>query len=438
MKKQTQQSIQFSKLIKELADQNIPKYEIAEKLGILKPNSTLGDNSVMTKLCNGTLKSFKGTTVEGFTSKLLTHKDFAPILTSRKIDASKFDLLFFFYYWSAYDELKLGLLGIVAGKLSECKFYYLQKDPNNIYVEKYTLEVKSITYENSETLDIIVSKKHTGATYISAHLGNKEIDEIEVSFCSYCGAMGALQKPYAGIGLLEKVKKNDFARQMDEINSNGIPHQIINALYKRRFDLSNREVEIYDSIESINITQKEPLKLVSGQWLGYYLERQIEGPEESGGIVKVLMDVEESGITNIYFKDSDDPNIKEFTVYKGFFKFPFHDSGAIIIGEFESQTNINRLILHLKPDAQKLKGVFTGYRSIDLGYFTSPIYFEKLYVSKPASQTKNDFISSLADEHKPARYHRSQKNSYSQDIIDQLQRIQDKTFDTVHSCLATS
>jgi hypothetical protein len=283
-------------------------------------------------------------------------------------------------------------------------------------------------------MDIVLSKKQTGATFISAHLGNKEINEIEVSFCSYCGAMGANQKPYAGIGLLEKIEKNDFDRYLEEISLNGIPQQITNALYRRRFDLSEKEAEVYDSIETVNMTQKEPLKLVHGQWLGYYLRSHIEGPDTNGGIVKVLMDVEESGVANIYFRESDNPKIKDVIIYKGFFRFPIENTGTITIGEFQNINNVNRLVMHLKPDAQKLKGVFTGYRTIDFGYFTSPIFFEKLYLIRDEGQTKKDFIENLINEHKPARYHMSKFNDDNEEIKNQLKRIQEKTFEIVENC----
>lgn len=416
----------FSVIVKQLNDSGFSMKEIASELGM--------DNSVLTKLCNGTLKSSKGEKLSDLITKLTNDARFGAIIKGKKIDVSKFDMLFSFYYWSAENQLRPALLGIVNDRISECRFYYLQKDLTNFYAEKDALEVKSLVYENSETMDIVLSKKKTGATFISAHLGNKEINEIEASFCSYCGAMGSTQKPYAGIGLLEKVEKENFSTWLEEISLKGIPPQITNALYKRRFDLSAIESKVYDSIEAINITQKEPLKLVNGQWLGYYLRSHIEGPNRSGGIVKVLMDVEESGVANIYFRQSDNPNIKDVTIYSGFFKFPNDNSAAITIGEFQSEKNVNRLVMYLKPDAQKLKGVFTGYRTIDLGCFTSAIFFEKLYLIRDENQTKREFIENLINEHRPARYHKSKFIDDPNDIRNQLKSIQEKTFETVENC----
>ncbi|MBK7763310.1 MAG: hypothetical protein IPI46_08035 [Bacteroidetes bacterium] len=135
------------------------------------------------------------------------------------------------------------------------------------------INIKSIYYKDSDTIDIVLrTTKHSGFTFITAYKGIKKIDEIETTFCSYSGSMDSTQKPYAGIGLLERIKMDSISKALSKISQNGVSFRITNALFERRLDLSHHEVRSFTDKDELIENQIEPLKLLNGNWEGYFLK----------------------------------------------------------------------------------------------------------------------------------------------------------------------
>lgn len=429
---------EFKILIDVLVKSGFQRKQIAEELGIKeKGKKNDGNLSVLSRLCNGSLQSYKGISISDYVEKIQKSKLLSSKLTSTNIDATKFDFIFFFYYWSEKGMAKVAVIGINKKSPRNSVFTYLTKQESGNYITGEVHDIKLFEHENSPTIDIVTRKRNKrGSTFISAHIGSKRLDEVKLTFCSYCGAMRSIQVNYAGIGILEQIAPEDFVNYMNELNSAGIHPSIVNVLYRRRLNLHHSENDVYDSYEALNSSQREPLNHIKGYWVGYYLRRMIEGPEKSGGLVKVIMIVEESGLATINFISGEyrDSAFNERTIYSGVFQFSIENSISIIVGKFQPVYKSNRLRMLLKYDDRKLTGFFCGWRIINSGYFTTPIYFEKIDISSN-NKSKEETLKALFKEYKPARYHRTKlKDKEFEYVLQTLSTIEDTVFDTVQRC----
>ena len=184
------------------------------------------------------------------------------------------NLIFFFYYWSGDNEIRFAVLGIDLKKAKTGKLIYLQRTKNDEFEITHESNIESIAYEDSDTFDVILrSKRSLGATFLSVHLGSIEITDIKIAFCSYCGAKGAHETQFAGVGILHGIPKQEFETKLNDIKNKGINPNIVNVLYRKRFDLSLSEADLFEKEKNIDSYLPEPLKLVQDLWIGYYLRR---------------------------------------------------------------------------------------------------------------------------------------------------------------------
>lgn len=426
----------FRNAVELLYSSGYKKNEIAEALDIKKNNDVI-DHAAFTKLCSGKLQSYKKRSIQSIYSELISLKQFKDFFNNNPFNIVSFDIVYIFYYWSYQNIIKTAIIGINMKRASSGRLIYLAKSASGNFTEKFSHPVISQEFINSETLDIRFNSKNkrSGATFLSVHLGSKSPEKINLTYTSFAGAMSNDQNQYCGIGVIQQIRKSDLTDFLKLLCQNGVPPSITNLLYKKRFDMTWPKHDMYENVEELWGTQREPLKLLKGYWVGYYLRNLIDGPKKDGGIVKIILNIQESGESFIYFNDSEEFEDSSLVTYNGFLKFPGENNYQITVGEFQNIQNVNRLILYLKPQSKKMSGMFSGWRSIDLGYFSSPIYFERIPKNKIDLEKSNEQqLSTLIEEYKPARYHRSHKNDFEQ-IIEELREIQNGIFETVEKCL---
>jgi hypothetical protein len=435
MRGNIQDTQRFNQCVEKIAAAGILKKEIAADLGMVNKKTGEGNISALDKLCNGTANSNNDRSVEALTSLLLSIEKYRRIIGGMFIDTVAFEFIFFFYYWSNHDEIRCGILGINLSEKKGRLIYFTTISEKEFRIT-HESDLKKIAYQNSDTVDLMFkSKENLGATFLSVHKGSIEIPDMEISFCSYCGAMGSQETQFAGIGILQRINKIEFEDRFKVILSDGIAPNIANVLYKRRFNLHPSESESYKTPEKINLPQIEPLKLVKGVWQGFYVRRILKNTNGEGLLCKVLMVVKENGIARIHFKESDDEKIEPPNPYHGFFKFPILNKATVVVGEFENEHNTNRLTLYLKPDGQFLEGIFTGWRTKDLGVFATPVYFERI-PQKDSEKYENleDYIKKLLEVFKPARYDFKNVINFRKEI-ERLKIVQKNFMEIVSVCL---
>lgn len=436
---------QFAKSVDLLKSHKISKAIIAEKLGIISTRTQKPDHTILTKLVAGLVKTHNKRSVVELHQELITHEDFKKYFSNDLINITTYDHIFLFYYFSFHGIVKFAIIGISEKNSSLSRLIYLDKTEDGAYKESVTHHILTQTYKQSETLDLTCNnpRKKSGSTFLSIHLGDKSLAEIKVSFASYCGAMATDQNQYGGIGVIERITHEIFKDKMTILAKEGSPASVVNMLYRKRYDISRFPIspEMYDDIDALFGTQKEPLKLIQGYWRGYYLRRVLNGDsDKSGGIVKVLLEIQPSGLAAIRFIDAvveDMSTIdmllknKKVVEYKGVFKFPIPDSCSITAGEFEynKQQSISRLQLRLKYKSNKLVGMLSGWRTIDLGFYSTPIYFEQMNSDEIGTLSNNEILI----KHHMTQYFRSTYQSFKKQITE-LQRLQKDIFEGVEEC----
>ncbi len=229
-------------LISTLYENGIQKTAIASLIGIKG-----ADLTDLQKLCNGKLKSHNGKTTSEYIDLIYKNTDFAEIISKKSINFTLFDKLFFLYYWSSKNQIGVAFLGINEKEITKSTFSYLKRNEAGAYVIEKKNMVASFEYEDRPTLEIILKKTQKNvSTFLSAHIGSTHIEDVKLTFCSYCGAMSSNHINYAGIGILEQIPKQDFISYWRNLNENKISPSIINALYMRRLDLETSETDVYE------------------------------------------------------------------------------------------------------------------------------------------------------------------------------------------------
>jgi hypothetical protein len=429
----------FKNAVELLYSSEFKKNEIAESLNI-KKNSSLVDHSAFAKLCTGVLQSYKKRTIESLYNELINHPKYKSYFNKNPFNIISFDIIYIFYYWSYQNKTKAAIIGLNLKRATAGRLIYLEKTSASSFKEKYNHPVISQEFKNSETLDIRFNTKNkrSGCTFLSIHLGNKLPQNINLTYASFAGAMSNDQNQYCGIGVIQQIQKSDLKDFLNNLYTNYIPPSIINILYKKRFDVTWSKHDMFENIEELWGTQREPLRLLNGFWVGYYLRRLIDGPTLDGGLVKVIFHIQETGESTILFNDSDEIEDSNLVIYNGFLKFPGENNYQITVGEFQTTQNVNRLMLYLKPQSKTMSGMFCGWRSIDIGYFATPIYFEKIPKNKiDLKKTDDENIAILINEFKPGQYHRTKTNEF-EDQIKKLREIQENVFETVEGCIGSN
>jgi hypothetical protein len=421
----------FALIIEILKRNKVKLSEIAEYLKLYgKDNKTI-NLSVLTKLTTGVIKTNKGRGYEEYIS--LLEKKYHHILSDRSISTVEIDFSYLLFFWDKAGTINFSLVLLSTSSDTKGRVIYFKKNEDGKYVELESLEIKSFFYKDSETLDIIFKDtKRSGFTFVSIHKGNKRLDEINLSFCSYSGSMESTQTPFAGIGIVKQINIGDIEKEIDFICHNGIDSQVTNVLYERRMDVKDHEVKVIANYDELIDKNRDPQKIVAGVWVGYFLRNEIDMFVEGGGIVTVVMRIKESGEATIVHFLSKETKSPEKIIYRGIIRFPIDNQTTIMLGNFEKKNDTHRLSLYLRTDSQKLKGMFTGWRVTDTTFFATPIYFTRITND---IQNESQFEQLLQDI-KPTRSHFNEFiKKEVPDVINQLGKIQENSFATIESAL---
>lgn len=416
-------------LVEILYSHGIQKKNIAFNIGIPK-----SDTSDLSKLCDGTLKSCNRKSVKDYINSIYEFREFEKILTKNAINFSLYSRIFIFYYWSSNKHIGIAFIGINEEELEKSDFYYLTKTENGKYIVGRRSRVFSFEHKGKPTLEIILKKNKDVSTFITAHIGSVDLDDVKLTYCSFCGGMGSNPICYSGIGILEQVNSSDYLHLISTIEHYGIPYSITNALYSRRIDLSNSEREVFSSYKEIQINQIKNIQGIAGYWLGYYARKDITDGDIKGGIAKVLMYIDRDGTVKVYYQYNS--GMTSYTPdYYGIVQFPHSKTKSIIVFELESYKRTHRIRFLLALNGGKLKGNFSGWTDKGILHFTRAMYLEKIDISYDENSEKT--LDILMKKHQPNGI--SRKNITSdENYISELIRVETDTIHSINFCVGNN
>lgn len=398
--------------------------EIANALDIHKLNKErvkVADLSVLNKLMKGEISSNRKITLKQFSNKLAL-KFHLPFNDVNSIPIENQTHAFILYYWSATQQVNIGVLIININSIKESKFYYIKRNEQNELRFNKEYELASFEYLNIPTIEISIKRPEVNTrTYFVAQKGSALLDDIKFLYFSYCGAMNHLHTNFAGIGILEQVKIQNLHNRLLDLETNGIPIQLYNSLYKRRLDLYESELKAIDELKNINEQKIMSIKNISGYWVGYSLHSK-DILEKSNKLVKIVLFIDLNGLTTVYSMLNE--LIKYQADYSGIITLPHGTEVTVIEIQLQHYQHNQSKTLLLNYNHQILAGNINGWKNKNNSIFSKAIYFER--INPKVSQNKLDFIF----EQKPGIYDASQLNDYSL-IVARLQQIEKQTMNII-------
>lgn len=410
--------------------------EIAASLGVFKYHNEKKtikvDYSAFYHLRKGTRKDFRTNKIEDFIEVLEANVNYRKVLMPKSIEQQDFEYTFLWYYWSHSNEVGVAFLGINKlekdKKIQQGIMHYLVKEKitDGAYVIRKTRAIKSFTHIQNRSIEIITSKHlNSPSAYIVADLGGESLENVAISYCSFCGSASSVQGVYSGIGILEHVNPIFIEQRLKEI-SKEIPSSIINALYFRRNVKGEAEPGSHENIDDLRHQQLKYIANIKGYWHGAYIRKHIHEHKSDGGLAKVLMHIDESGFIQVFVK-SDYQGKPITPYYTGMLYFPDGEKESFMVGKLVPSKGLHRIRFHLNLHSDGLVGIMSGWRKDDNVYFTRVIILEN--IKTESDKFSIEQIASLTEEYKPKGYSKKEVGQFK--YI--LEKIQDLELQYIHS-----
>jgi hypothetical protein len=312
-----------------------------------------------------------------------------------------FDMLdkhiYYIYYYYSFTEKQVKpaifAIKLINEEWSDGKLYYLTYDKKLKTFKNrsaYTLQLianknKFIYYKATSDLDDRMS-------LFIINLRRTRKDERYCLFGTYNGIVSFNEDIAQSAGKFILIREGNVAAKINKIaKTMSVEPWIDNKLlFATRTVLTEDEGKGYKDENELDekvveFNQYKCSLTIFGYYVGYYLRKDIHANE--GGIVRILMEVQESSKAIIHYREyQNDPkrNFPKHSRYKGFLYFPLKTDNSIIKGEFEAGENFgltSRILAFLKPKEgmEEIEGILVGKKRLDDGnLFSSPIVFKKI------------------------------------------------------------
>ncbi len=427
--------MRFNEIVSLLKEHGFTKSQIASEMGVTKlnkENRTVANLQAFNKIEKDELFSYKKIPLEAMIKLIENAPIFKKVFQPDHIDISLYTHAFFLFYWSNRNEIGLAFIGIEDKDLSKSSFIYLQRNKDGHFVPLKTRLVASFSYTPHKVLEIIIHKKEGAPkTFLTVDIAGGDIEDVRFAYCSFCGSMSSNKGVYSGIGIIENIDSHFFNNRIKQLNDH-VPSSIINALYNRRNNVEHSELGLYENENEIRNKQINAIRAIQGYWVGYYPRKHIEVDGIEGGLSKVIMHIEASGVVKIYFKSVFDNNVI-IPNYTGVIRFPFSRKSTLIVGELEHFKGTHRIRLLLNSHKEELTGNMSGWRDEDGSLFSRAILFES--IKTEPDHILQESLTSLIDTHNPRGYSINEMMSFVNQIKS-LKKIEEKSLHTLENCIS--
>jgi len=216
--------------------------------------------------------------------------------------------------------------------------------------------------------------------FFTININGKPLKKRKILFLTYSVVEEDLSLS-CGYGMLikENTKENAVEKITNILNNTEVVEDwIICALQKKKMNFSEFETMVYNDQNDFlkRHHQYTAIKDISGLYLGYFLKIK----ESAKNVVKIILEIKNSGESNIYFTLNDQTKNKYSPRYKGNVSFPGTTASEVkgTYSYFEFQDK-NKYYLFLDIDGNELSGVFSRWTKDGVhGIFSSPIFFGKI------------------------------------------------------------
>lgn len=411
------------------------KKQIAISLGLIRNKKAATDR--LNKIERGENISLER--LEKYVYALENDRSFQPILQPilqpEIIDVRDSTDIYMLYFWSAKMHIGIAAVSLVKDDkdiidYERSELVYLHTNQLGKFEVNKKRKIESYTIVPNKVIEIIYQKKPgSPRTFITVDVSGGDINDVNFAYFSYCGSMSTNKGPYAGIGIIEKIGKENFNQRLKEVSMK-IPSSIINALYQRRHNVEHSEIGLYESPDEIRDKQRTALKSLHGFWVGYYPRSLKDSDNEIGCLAKVIAFISDSGEVLIHYKTPNDQSELR-PDYTGIIRFPYSKSTSVIVGKLEFYKGTHRIRLLLKIKSNKLVGNMTGWRDKDGFIFSRAIYFEPIpNITRNYKENVNDILK----QYNPRGYGYDEIFNFLPEIK-YLKKLEEEYLHTVDNCI---